>query len=123
MSCCASCWRRTSTSCRISTFRLISIGLSGVFTVTQPESDAATAAPAISRRFDLRFMVIGSLAWLGFRGHIHLLLDWRDVGLLVFFLPDDAGLRDEPRRIEREWQDRLDYAGRILEALGHLDQR
>ena len=35
MSCCASCCRRTSTSCLMSTLRLISMGLSGGLTVMQ----------------------------------------------------------------------------------------
>src|SRR5687768_4973213 len=85
----------------------------------------AQATPAISRRFVLRNFVIGSLTWLwvGVRGRFQLLGDARSIGLLLFLLTEDFGFDGNARRIERERQDGLDHVARILEALGHPDQR
>ena len=81
ISCSTSRCSRTSTSCRMSTLRLISIGLSGVLTVMQPVSGSAAAR--------LRRATVFS----GLFGHGHLSLGWgwgrlrlvvdRGLGLLV----------------------------------------
>src|SRR4029079_13709748 len=106
------------------TLRLISIGLSGALTVTQLVSGTATTSPAARRtaRIERALLFISLLAWLSGCGGYVDLVD-RGRALLLFFLAEDARLGDDAGRIERERHHRGDDRRRILEALGHLDQR
>src|SRR6476620_9914920 len=99
------------------TFRLISIGLSGALTDTQPPSASApSAAAAFTLLAFIASLLLGG-GWLDRR------VARRGLCLLLLFL-GRTNLGDDPRNVlQRHRQDVGNHGARVAEALGGGDQR
>ena len=117
ISCSTSRCSRTSTSWRIVTLRLISIGLSGALT----EMQLASGAPALATAMQSAWLHLLSHLVVG--GGAMLTCCHRRLGLLLLLL-DAADLGGDSRNVvERTRKHVADHLARVADRLGGRDQR